>query len=262
MHDDRAAVEVGTIFIECGVYPKILGVLTARLPKRSPWVARPDIRWAMLRAPTRDDELQERLTTMGEETWYRGEGIGVTPSGPGKNLHDLGDGLYLIDKEEVALQYAKTRAPGDQSWQVLEVTVERQSLGNVLDLTMDPRWQKFMTEPMFPGTNNPHLNKSRLDHLRIKYELYGQFFDEFKLANKIDIKTYDAVVGPEYVRGGKQLCILHKNGLPGRLSIRIRSLFRPRMANFTVKPPSNWPRVIGGFLITVGIRPFNRLHSE
>jgi hypothetical protein len=81
--------------------------------------------------------------------------------------------MYLTDKEEVALQYAKTRAPGDKSWQVLEVTVERQSLGNVLDLTMDSRWQKFMTEPMFPGTNNPHLNKGRLDHLRIKYELYG-----------------------------------------------------------------------------------------
>ena len=47
--------------------------------------------------------------------------------------------------------------------------------------------------------------------------------------------------------------MLHKNGLPGRLSIRIRSLFRPRMANFTVKPPSNWPRVIGGVLINVGI---------
>jgi hypothetical protein len=193
---------------------------------------------------------------MGEETWYRGEGVGVAPSKPGGDLHDLGDGMYLSDKEEVALQYAKVRAPGGKSWQVQEMTVERLSLGKVLDLTTDPRWQKFMTQPMVPGSNNPQLSKSRLEFLKIKYELYGQFFDEFRRANKIDIKTYDAVVGPEYVRGGKQLCILHKNGFPSRLNARIRSLFRPRLAagSFTVKPPpSNWPRAIGGLLVSVGI---------
>jgi hypothetical protein len=190
---------------------------------------------------------------MTVETWYRGEGIGVPPSEPGKNSHDLGDGMYLTDTESVALQYAKTRAKGEAPWQVVEVRVERQSLGRVLDLTMDPRWLKFMTEPMFPGMNHPDLKKSRLDHLRIKYELYDQFFKEFQKANKIDIKEFDAVIGPEYVRGGKQLCILHKNGLPTKLNIRIRSLFRSRMANFAFKPPSNWPRAIGRALISIGI---------
>lgn len=193
---------------------------------------------------------------MGEETWFHGAGVGVAPSAPGKNLHDLGDGLYLTDREDVALQYAKTRAPGDQSWFVQEVTVERLSLGNVLDLTTDPRWQKFMTQPMYPGTNNPQLSKSRLEFLQIKHELYGQFFEEFQQANKIDIKTYDAVIGPEYVRGGRQLCILNKNGFPARLNARIRALFRPRLAagSFTAKPPpTNWPRAIGGALISLGI---------
>ena len=73
---------------------------------------------------------------------------------------------------------------------------------------------------------------------------------------KMADEDFDAVVGPEYVRGGKQLCILNKGGFPTRLSARIRALFRPRMAQggFTVKPMlSNWPRAIGGFLVVTGI---------
>ena len=45
--------------------------------------------------------------------------------------------------------------------------------------------------------------------------------------HKIDIKTYDAVIGPEYVHGGKQLCILSKQGVGVRLQARIRALLRP-----------------------------------
>ncbi len=193
---------------------------------------------------------------MGNETWFRGEGVGVAPNPAGKNLLDYGDGLYLSDKEDVALQYAKLRAPGDKSWQVLQATIDRQSLGRVLDLTTDPRWQKFMSRPMYPGTNNANLNRSRLEYVRMKNELYGQFFKEFQQAHNIDVKDFDAVVGPEYVRGGKQLCILNKNGFPTRVSARIRALFRPRVAQggFAVKPlSSNWPRAIGGALVSVGI---------
>jgi len=193
---------------------------------------------------------------MPEEIWFRGEGVGVAPNSAGKNLLDYGDGLYLSDKEDVALQYAKLRAPGDSSWQVMQATIDRGSLGRVLDLTTDPRWQKFMTQPMYPGMNNANLNKSRLEYVRMKNELYGQFFKEFQQAHNIDVKDFDAVVGPEYVRGGKQLCILNKNGFPTRLSARIRALFRPRVAQggFTVKPlSSNWPRAIGGALVSVGI---------
>lgn len=193
---------------------------------------------------------------MGDETWFRGEGVGVAPNPAGKNLLDYGDGLYLSDKEDVALQYAKLRAPGDSSWQVAQATIDRQSLGRVLDLTTDPRWQKFMTQPMYPGLKNANLNKSRLEYVRMKNELYGQFFKEFQQAHNIDIKDFDAVVGPEYVRGGKQLCILNKNGMPTRLGARIRALFRPRVAqgSFTARPVlSTWPRAIGGFLVTTGI---------
>ncbi len=70
------------------------------------------------------------------------------------------------------------------------------------------------------------LGKSRLDYLKIKQELYGQFFEEFLALNKINIKSYDAVIGPEYNLGGNQLCILHQNGQPSKLSVRIRALLR------------------------------------
>src|SRR5713101_5397897 len=113
------------------------------------------------------------------EKWWRGEGAGVDPSKPGGgDLHDLGDGLYLKDTEDVAWQYAKLRAPGYKEYRVWQVTVDRQTLGRVLDLTMDSRWTRFMTEPMVPGSTNPTLKRNRLYFLRIKYELYGQFFEE------------------------------------------------------------------------------------
>src|SRR5713226_5537323 len=108
------------------------------------------------------------------ETWYRGEAAGVAPSKPGGDPHDLGDGLYLTDTEDVAWQYAKLRAPGNKEYRVWQASVDRQTLGRVLDLTMDSRWTKFITGPMVPGSRNPQLTKSRLDFLRIKYELYGK----------------------------------------------------------------------------------------
>lgn len=192
------------------------------------------------------------------EAWYRGEGAGVAPSKPGGDLHDLGDGFYLTDTEDVAWQYAKLRAPGYKEYRVFQVSVDRQSLGRVLDLTMDPRWVKFMTDPIVRGSTNPNLTRSRLDFLRVKFELYGQYFRDFLRLNNIDIETYDAVIGPEYVRGGKQLCILHKKGLTTRLSTRIRSLLIPEpWAARLSKVAARWgrvsfPRAAGGFIINVG----------
>jgi len=175
--------------------------------------------------------------------WYRGEGVGVGPGRPGGALHDLGDGLYLSDSEDVALLYGRTRAASAKGYRVLEVSINRSDLGNVLDLTADSRWLKFMTRPMVPGTKNV---ESRLDYLQIKHELYQQFFEEFIRENNIKIYSYDAVIGPEYVRGGKQLCILYRNGMQTTLSKRIGSLLRPRLAEgeFEFRPAVDWtPRI-------------------
>jgi hypothetical protein len=209
---------------------------------------------------------------LGDETWFRGERAGGPVSRPGGDLHDLRNGMYLTDTEDVAWQYAKVRAPQHKDYRVLQLTVDRQTFGRVLDLTMDSRWQKFMTEPIVPGSTNPNLKKSRLDYLRIKYELYGQYFEEFLRINKIDINSYDAVIGHEYVRGGKQLCLLHKNGMPTPLQARIRALLRPeRWAARLAKVAGRWTpartgtpvprtisylRAVGGTIVSVGIALF------
>jgi hypothetical protein len=156
------------------------------------------------------------------ETWYRGEGVGVPPAKAGGHEHDFGDGMYLSDRSDVAGVYADRRATSPDGRRVFVVNLGRASLGRVLDLSADARWQNFMndrTEPAFG-------KQSRLDSVKLKHELYGQFFNEFLRRFKIDLKTYDAVVGPEYNLGGRQLCILHKNGQPTKLAARVRTLFR------------------------------------
>ena len=179
------------------------------------------------------------------EIWFRGEGVGVPVAKPGGHLHDFGDGVYLIDREDVAKVYAIRRAPTPADQRVWMVAVPRQTLGNVLDLTLDSRWHNFMSEPLG--------GRSRLHYLQIKHELYDQFFREFLQRFKLNIKSYDAVIGPEYNLGGNQLCILHKNGQPAKLALRIRAMFRPvtntaRMVMSKVigKPQVNIPRLPSG----------------
>jgi hypothetical protein len=205
---------------------------------------------------------------MGNSIWFRGEGLGVPPAKPGGHLHDFGDGVYLTDREDVAGVYAGRRATAVENQRVWKVALDRQTLGRVLDLTLDARWNKFMND-----TGDPHLmGKSRLEYVKMKHELYGQMFEDFLRANKIDIRSYDVVIGPEYNLGGKQLCILHKNGQPSKLSFRIRALFRPRTAiiplvegsgsSVTIKVGSVVPKgslkirvakSIGGYAAGIGI---------
>jgi len=160
------------------------------------------------------------------EVWFRGEGVGVAPSSVGGHEHDFGDGVYYTDKEDIAAVYASRRAPTAADQRVWMVNVERSSMGRVLDLSTDARWNSFMT-----STKDPMLmGRSRLDFLKIKQELYGQYFREFLKLNKIEIRGYDAVIGPEYNLGGRQLCILHRNGQSSSLALRFTGLRRPATA--------------------------------
>jgi hypothetical protein len=136
------------------------------------------------------------------ETWYRGEAVGVGPAKPGAHLHDFGDGLYLTDSPQVAGQYAVTRA-GDKplTARTLSVTMEPERLGRVLDLTKDTRWQAFLKSRATPQS----LTNEEL--IRLANENYAPLFEDFVKVNKIPLDTYDAVKGPEFVRGGTQLCI-------------------------------------------------------
>src|SRR5262245_16304618 len=147
------------------------------------------------------------------EIWLRGEGAGVAPSKPGGSLHDFGDGVYYTDRLDIAEIYATRRATTPDGRRVWSVTIKRASLGRVLDLTMDARWHNFMTNT----SEKFLLGKSRMDFLKTKQELYGQFFKEFAARHKIDLDSFDVIIGPEYNLGGRQLCIRYKNGQPTKL---------------------------------------------
>jgi hypothetical protein len=126
------------------------------------------------------------------QIWFRGEGAGVNPARPGGHLHDFGDGVYFTDQESVARIYAQRRAPALADQRVWMVSLDRSTLGRVLDLTLDTRWHQFMNgkDPMLVG-------KTRLEYLKIKHELYDQFFKEFLRLHKLDINSYDVVIGPQ-----------------------------------------------------------------
>lgn len=155
------------------------------------------------------------------ETWYRGEAEGVAPSRAGGDPHDFGDGLYFTSDLEVAKLYASTRASGKpELTRVYEVPIDPAQLGRVLDLTRNPRWSQYMSQRIRPGgPTNEQL-------IRMANENYGRFFEGFLQQESIDIGQYNAVIGPEFVRGGRQFCILMKNGQPGPAAAGLRSDFK------------------------------------
>ncbi len=145
------------------------------------------------------------MISLAPETWFRGDIENAVRPGPGSNLHDLGDGLYLTDNKQVAETYASTRASEGARRgtggvaRVRSVTFERASLGRVLDLTTDSRWLEYVRKPIAGMTPEQMIKRAN--------ENYSRFFGQFVSSNKIDLSKYDAIIGPEYVRGGKQICI-------------------------------------------------------
>ncbi len=158
------------------------------------------------------------------ETWYRGQSTTVEPSSPGGSIHDFGDGVYLTNSKAVAELYAQTRvAHGGGQPEVLTITLGRNELGRVLDLNVDPRWQQFLRTPQIP--NKPDTAPENL--IRMANENYGRFFEQFTRQNNIRLQNYEAVIGPEFVRGGTQLCILNRNGQASPLGLQIRARLQP-----------------------------------
>jgi hypothetical protein len=178
----------------------------------------------------------------GGETWFRGESTNAPPAKAGGHLHDFGDGVYFTSSKAVAEQYANTRVHySGGTISVYEVTIQRTDLGRVLDLTSDPRWRSFMTTPIIPG----QMERTPEKLIQLANENYNGFFREFLKRNNIDIRQYDAVIGPEFVRGGNQLAILHKNGQPSPTAVRIRGAMVPIGSQAKLKSPtvdlSNYP---------------------
>ncbi len=171
------------------------------------------------------------------DTWFRGESTTVPPSKAGGAIHDFGDGLYFTNSKEVAELYAKTRVHhGGGEPRVFSVQIDRSQLGRVLDLETDPRWREFLRKPQIPG--QPGTTPETL--IRMANENYGRFFEQFLKQHGIRIDQYDAVIGPEFVRGGSQLCLLHRNGKPSQFANSIRA----KMA--LVNPPPPPPNITAG----------------
>jgi hypothetical protein len=158
------------------------------------------------------------------ETWYRGEVAGAAPAKPGAWLHDIGEGMYLTDRRNVAEAYGPKRAVDPSTWRVYRAEIDLKGM-RVLDLRTDPRWKEstsikgvsFIERVVKSGGN----------------EQYAKIFQNFLAQHKINLAQYDAVIGPEYVNGGNQICILNKGNQPSALAARIRATFRldgPRVA--------------------------------
>jgi hypothetical protein len=136
---------------------------------------------------------------VGQEIWYRGEAVGVVQEAGKTNPHDFADGMYLADTVEVATQYAEARSNDRDARRVWSVPIDTQGM-KVLDLTADPRWQKFLRP-------DPRLPDGEV-LIKQANENYGRMFQNFVKKESIDLSQYDIVIGKEYVRGA------HPWGLP------------------------------------------------
>jgi hypothetical protein len=187
--------------------------------------------------------------------WFRGEveGGGVAP--PGKMVHDFGDGVYFTDRLDVAMQYAETRPGTKESRRVYKVDLDTRTM-RVLDLEQDPRWQKFLKP--FPNLPSPEASWASGNN-----ESYGQSFKQFVKQNNINLDEYDAVVGREYVRGGRQIAILHKNGRMSPLAAATRAKMLPIPTRVSSMPARWWSargrigtglKVVGGTAAMIGLQ--------
>lgn len=172
------------------------------------------------------------------EIWFRGEGLSVIPAKAGGVTNDIGDGMYLTDKIEVANQYAADRATSLDDRRVYSLKLPPGGM-RVLDLTKDARWQKHMSSP-FPPTDSSGKWTTLDAQLRShpSSSQYKTHFENFLKANNINLKDFDAIIGHEYRSGGKQMCILYKNGQPSPIQIKLRNLFVPHGALATTKSPA------------------------
>jgi hypothetical protein len=185
---------------------------------------------------------------MGDQTWYRGEAVGVVQA-PGKtNPHDFVDGMYLTDRPDVAIKYAEMRTADPDARRVWSVKIDTSNL-RILDLTTDPRWQQFIKAPA-PGmpSNETFIKQAN--------ENYGRFFQNFLKKENIDLSKYDAVIGLEYLRDGRQMCVLNNERgelLKGKIRLmRVPYGARPSSMPSSVPRPGTQGGRIGTGLKIIG----------
>lgn len=189
------------------------------------------------------------------DTWFRGESTNASPASLGGHIHDFGDGVYFTNSKPVAELYAQTRVKesgGDP--RVYHVETSRPDLGRVLDLTNDPRWQTFLRTPQIPG----RLETTPETLIRQANENYGRFFQAFLGQHQLRLQDYDAVIGPEFVRGGRQLGIVHRDGRASPIAVQVLARMLPvgpgqsGGSSPAVPPPRSTPPLSGGGFRSAG----------
>lgn len=162
---------------------------------------------------------------MGIQIWFRGEGVGVPASRAGGDIHDFDDGIYYTDSYDVAKSYSQMRATQSGNERVYQVSVEMKNM-RVLDLTTHPEWAKLMKSPLLPTQPNGQTTEQFLRSAPASQN-YNGFFKMFLRNAKLNLKDFDAVIGPEFIRGGRQMCILHKEGVPSSIANNLKSIRVP-----------------------------------
>ncbi|MBR0796112.1 hypothetical protein JQ615_12000 [Bradyrhizobium jicamae] len=141
--------------------------------------------------------------------WYRGIAVGG-PGASSSDVHDFGAGTYLTDDMDVAKDYAKFRSSDANLKEnqrttypaVLYGNISDEQLGSVLDLTsgeMGAAWREFEETQMATMTNRQIMTTNPGQ--------YGPMFRGWAANRGLNLNSYAAVIGPEYLRGGKQMCI-------------------------------------------------------
>jgi len=172
---------------------------------------------------------------MADQIWYRAEAKNYSAAKPQGHVHDFADGLYLSDSEEtVKNRYAPMRAESGKANDsvIKRVNFDIHKMGRVLDLRNNAQWSKFLDSKMSGAMTYRQFLMGN-----VSSEQYNGVFKLFLWQHKLDLKNYDAVIGPDFISakraGGKiqgaipnQLCILFNEGRGVRLEQRIREMLK------------------------------------
>jgi len=143
-------------------------------------------------------------------TLYRGT-VYRFVRGRSRQVHDLGDGVYMTFDSELAVRYAQERRVQVQALErgapgiVLRVEAEPSELGRVLDFYnnrgLRAEWESFLHHQAggeFVLRGGPA-------------EMYNAHFENWLWTKGIAPEQFDVIIGPEYIRGGSQVCIRNEN---------------------------------------------------
>src|SRR5262249_17267283 len=159
--------------------------------------------------------------------------------------HDLGPGMYMTFDPELAVRYAQIRRVDVQALEpgapgiVLQVEAEVSELGRVLDFYHDSAlrsdWETFVS--------GQRLGDVVLEGGPAK--VYNLYLENWLRSRGTSTENFDVIIGPEYHRGGTQVCI-RNNDIADRLVRRATEWARAHEplapAYPEVRPPKLPPR--------------------